>query len=160
MDGWVRVLRPFNSISVISRRWKGEHERLCAMKRRLGREESPLQRDSNPRPCESTSGALTIRPCDCFHVLFSSKAIKWIDNMVPCLKNRVGGDLIILGIFHQYTCICWGYLLESPCRGDSNEYPYHKFLWTGMEFGDSLRAAEDRESIIAMSSVVPQRPSR
>ena len=36
MDGWVRVLRPFNSISVISRRWKGEHERLCAMKRRLG----------------------------------------------------------------------------------------------------------------------------
>ena len=27
MDGWV---------SVISRRWKGEHERLCAMKRRLG----------------------------------------------------------------------------------------------------------------------------
>ena len=36
MDGWVRVLRLFNSISVISRRWKGEHERLCAMKRRLG----------------------------------------------------------------------------------------------------------------------------
>ena len=36
MDGWIRVLRPFNSISVISRRWKGEHERLCAMKRRLG----------------------------------------------------------------------------------------------------------------------------
>ena len=36
MDGWVRVLRPFSSISVISRWWKGEHERLCAMKRRLG----------------------------------------------------------------------------------------------------------------------------
>ena len=37
MDGWVRVLRPFNSTSVISRRWEGEHdERLCAMKRRLG----------------------------------------------------------------------------------------------------------------------------
>ena len=36
MDGWVRVLRPFNNISVISRRWKGEHERLRAMKRRLG----------------------------------------------------------------------------------------------------------------------------
>ena len=36
---------PFNSISesVISRRWKGEHERLCAMKRRLcsGRISSP-----------------------------------------------------------------------------------------------------------------------
>ena len=27
---------PFNSISVISRRWEGERERLCAMKRRLG----------------------------------------------------------------------------------------------------------------------------
>ena len=37
-NGWVRVLRHFNSISVISRRWKGEHERLCAMKRRLGSE--------------------------------------------------------------------------------------------------------------------------
>ena len=36
IDGWVRVLRPFNSISVISRRWNGEHERLCAMKRHLG----------------------------------------------------------------------------------------------------------------------------
>ena len=36
MDGWVRVLRPFNSISVISRWWKGEHERLCATKCRLG----------------------------------------------------------------------------------------------------------------------------
>ena len=36
MDGGVRVLCPFNSISIISRRWKGEHERLCAMKRRLG----------------------------------------------------------------------------------------------------------------------------
>ena len=36
MDGWVRVLRPFNSISVISRGWKDEHERLCAMKRHLG----------------------------------------------------------------------------------------------------------------------------
>ena len=27
---------PSTSISVISRRWKGEHERFCAMKRRLG----------------------------------------------------------------------------------------------------------------------------
>ena len=26
----------FNSISVISERWKGEHKKLCAMKRRLG----------------------------------------------------------------------------------------------------------------------------
>ena len=35
--------------------------------------------------------------------------------------------------------------------------------WTGMGFGDSLRAAEDREGwkgIVATSSVVPQRPPR
>ena len=35
--------------------------------------------------------------------------------------------------------------------------------WTGMGFGDSLRAAEDREGwkgIAAMSSVVPRRPPR
>ena len=35
--------------------------------------------------------------------------------------------------------------------------------WTGMGFGDSLRAAEDREGwkgIAATSSVVPQRPPR
>ena len=36
MDGWVRVLHPFNSISAISRQWKEEHERLCAVKRCLG----------------------------------------------------------------------------------------------------------------------------
>ena len=29
---------PFNSISFISGRWKGEHEKLCAMNRRLGSE--------------------------------------------------------------------------------------------------------------------------
>ena len=35
--------------------------------------------------------------------------------------------------------------------------------WTGMEFGDSLRAAENREKwkcIVAASSVMPRRPSR
>ena len=35
--------------------------------------------------------------------------------------------------------------------------------WTGMEFGDSLREAEDRElwkDIVATSTMVPRRPSR
>ena len=32
-----------DSISVISRRWKVEHERLCAMKRRLGRISPPAR---------------------------------------------------------------------------------------------------------------------
>ena len=76
MDGWVRVLRPFNSISVISRRWKGEHERLCAMKRRLG-----LGRISPPagfelRPREPKSGALTVRPRGRFTVILSSELQK------------------------------------------------------------------------------------
>ena len=39
VGGWMDDLTfyvPFNSISVILRRWKGEYDRLCAMKRRLG----------------------------------------------------------------------------------------------------------------------------
>ena len=40
-NGWMDELRfnvPFNSISFIAGRWKGEHEKLCAVKRRLGSE--------------------------------------------------------------------------------------------------------------------------
>ena len=40
-NGWMDELRlnvPFNRISFISGRCKGEHEKLCAMKRRLGSE--------------------------------------------------------------------------------------------------------------------------
>ena len=42
MDGWMSkgFCIPFNSISVISRRWKDEYERLFAMKRSL---RSPLK---------------------------------------------------------------------------------------------------------------------
>ena len=29
--------------------------------------------------------------------------------------------------------ICCGYSLESPRRGDSNEYPQHMFLWRTIE---------------------------
>ena len=36
MDGWVQVYVPFNSISFISRWWKGEDETLCAVKPCLG----------------------------------------------------------------------------------------------------------------------------
>ena len=33
-------------------------------------------------------------------------------------------------IFRQFSLkTCCGYSLESPCRGDSNEYPQHTFLW-------------------------------
>ena len=40
---------------------------------------------------------------------------------------------------------------------------YNSKEWTGMEFGDSLRAADDREGwkgIVATSFVVPRRPPR
>ena len=40
-NGWMDELRfnvPSNNISFISGRWKGEHEKLCAIKRRLGSE--------------------------------------------------------------------------------------------------------------------------
>ena len=32
--------------------------------------------------------------------------------------------------------------------------------WTGLEFGKSQRAVENRKKLVAKSSVVPQRPSR
>ena len=35
MDGWIAILRPFNRISVISRRSEGDDERLYAMELRL-----------------------------------------------------------------------------------------------------------------------------
>ena len=41
LNGWMDELRfnvPFNSISFISGRWKGEHEKVCAMKRHLDSE--------------------------------------------------------------------------------------------------------------------------
>ena len=41
LNGWMDGLRfnvHFNSILFISGRWKGEHEKVCAMKRRLGSE--------------------------------------------------------------------------------------------------------------------------
>ena len=56
------VLRPFNSISVISRRWEGEHERLCAMKRRLGSGRISPTAGFEPVTRDPKSGALTARP--------------------------------------------------------------------------------------------------
>ena len=58
-------------------------------------------------------------------------------------------------------------VLQGPVKGARRRGRQKKRLednikeWTGMEFGDSLRAAEDREGwkgIVATSSVVPRRP--
>ena len=59
---YLQMSNGFNRISVISGRRKGEHERLCEMKRRLVAEESRLQRDSNPRARDPKSGAQTAWP--------------------------------------------------------------------------------------------------
>ena len=102
MDGWVRVLRLFNSISVISRRWKGEHERLCAMKCRLVREESRLQRDSNPRPevgsanRSATRTLLSLKMSKTSSILGSLSKMIWVGIHVSniCTKaNRTLGFL-------------------------------------------------------------------
>ena len=71
MDGWVTVLRPFNSISVISRRWKGEHERLSAMKRRSGSGRISQPAGFEPAtPHDPKLGALTARPRGRFSVRY------------------------------------------------------------------------------------------
>ena len=57
----VRFNVPFNSISVISGRWKGEHEKLCAMKRRLGSEKILPPAGFKPGTRDPKSGALTSR---------------------------------------------------------------------------------------------------
>ena len=93
MDGWVRGLRPFNSISVISRRWKGEHERLCAMKRHLGSGRISPPAGSNPRPRDPKSGALTAPPRGCFYVA----KCDWL-----CRRNQL---IIYTMIFHTSLLI-------------------------------------------------------
>ena len=65
MDGWkscgsTSLSTPFKSTSFISGRWNSDHEKLYAMKCRLGSE--IISRDSNPRPRDLKSGALTARP--------------------------------------------------------------------------------------------------
>ena len=42
---------------------------------------------------------------------------------------------IILGYFFLFLHknICYGYSLEAPCRGASNEYTQHMFLWRTVE---------------------------
>ena len=45
--------------------------------------------------------------------------------------NRWGGYLMIIegvsSVLHKN--LCCGYSIESHCRGDSNDYPQHRFLW-------------------------------
>ena len=56
-------------------------------------------------------------------------------------------------------------ILQGTMKGERQRKRWEDNIkeWMGMGFGDSLRAAEDREGwkgIVATSSVVPRRPSR
>ena len=75
MDGWVRVLRPFNSISVISRRWKSEHERLCAMKRRLGSGRISPPAGFEPATPWSEVGSANRSATRTLHIYFGGKGV-------------------------------------------------------------------------------------
>ena len=61
LNGWMDELPfdvPFNSISFISGQWKGEHEKLCAMKRRLGSEIISPPAGIEPKtPCSEVGSA-------------------------------------------------------------------------------------------------------
>ena len=59
--------------------------------------------------------------------------------------------------------ILQGTVKEARRRGRQKRWEDNIKEWSGMRFGDSLRAAEDKEgwkSIVATSSVVPPRPPR
>ena len=133
MDGWVRVLRPFNSISVISRRWKGEHERLCAMKPIQVWEESRLKGDSNARPRELKSGALTARPRGRFWIMGEDVAalLGWIMGkmsylhywtkswgrcQISALLGWIMGKMCLhywAESWRRFVCLCWGWTSQS-----------------------------------------------
>ena len=81
-NGWVWVLRPFDSISVISRRWKGEHERLCAMKRCLGSGRiSPCVMRKPVLLChlQTTKDQISLR----IHSLISTSLHRCLDSIIP-----------------------------------------------------------------------------
>ena len=81
MDEW-----RFTSLSAIFHSYQDDgrvnimHEKLCAMERRLGSEIISPPRDSNPRPRNPKSGALTARPHGRFYNRFEF-------NRKTCLAN-------------------------------------------------------------------------
>ena len=50
----------------------------------------------------------------------------WL-NFLPCLSIALDKVLIFFLLLHEN--ICCGYSLKAHCRGPSNEYPQHVFLW-------------------------------
>ena len=59
VGAWLAILRIFNSISVISGRWTGDNEKLCAMEPCLRLERSPPRAGLEPRTAPSIGQGLT-----------------------------------------------------------------------------------------------------
>ena len=57
---------------------------------------------------------------------------------------------IILSVLHKN--ICYGYSLESPQRGNSNEYPQHMFLWRNTQNYPLIIIQDFRESTMLVNS--------
>ena len=55
-------------------------------------------------------------------VLFNAEDQRWLEHLMKIDDNR---NTFLLFLHKN---LCCGYSLESPCRGDSNEYPQHRFL--------------------------------
>ena len=94
------------------------------------------------------------------------------------IQNAIGVHDDLLTMVKKRKLRCYGHISRSSGmamtilqgtvkgarrRGRQKRWEDNIKEYTGMEFGDSLRAAEDREwwkSIVATSSVVPRRPPR
>ena len=61
MDGQLTILRPFKSVSVISRQWGSDNERLCAMESCLMLERFLPPGDDEPGTTQSAGQGLTYR---------------------------------------------------------------------------------------------------
>ena len=90
-----------------------------------------------------------IGECDDLLTMVKKKKLRWYGHI-----SRSSG---------MPKTILQGTVKGARRRGRRKRWEDNVKEWTGMGFGDSLRAAEDREGwtgIVATSSVVPRRPPR
>ena len=141
-DGRVRVLRSFNSISVILRRWKGEHERLCAMKRRLGSGRIPPV-GAKSRNCTEISSYWKITQCMkywmhawiSFLIIIFYVPVQDFKTKEPLSKKKCSFLFLLKSWVNANTAfcivanvICWLKQKESSLRLVVNIYAVLKIL--------------------------------
>ena len=124
--------------------WKGDIERLCAMKHKAVMSWIRLQWDSNLGPCDLKLGGITDWPSRCFQIwlerkgknkmpgYYIQKFIHWYtlarkgtsiapDNaLFPTKKYSFFFSFFFSFLFSIKTCC--GYSLEAPFRSTFNEY--------------------------------------